>query len=163
MTAVDRYDSLRAPALDAERHIPYAGHVLEEAAAAARPRSWLSRETEKFACAGRGVWRVLLTQPHARLHAAIAVAVGALALWLRLPVTQLALLAATMGLVLVAEVANTAIERAVDLASPRWHPLARDAKDMAAGAVLLAAITAAAVGLLLLGPPLVERVLIHGA
>ncbi len=160
---MDRYDPLRAPALDVQSPVPYAGHVLEEAAEAARPRSWLRRETEKFSCAGRGVWRVLLTQPHARLHGAIALAVGALALWLQLPVTQLALLAAMMGLVLVAEVANTAIERAVDLASPRWHPLARDAKDMAAGAVLLAAITAAVVGFLLLGPPLVARVLVRSA
>jgi diacylglycerol kinase len=159
---MDRNDPLRAPALDVQAHVPYAGHILEEAAEAARPRSWISREAEKFACAGRGIWRVFLTQPHARLHGAIALTVGALAVWLQLPPVQLALLAAMMGLVLVAEVVNTALERAVDLASPRWHPIARDAKDMAAGAVLVAAITAAAVGYLLLGPPLAAR-LVHSA
>jgi len=159
---VDRYDPFRTPTLDVQSHVPYADHVLEEAAAAARSRNWVSREAEKFTCAGRGIWRVFLTQPHARLHGAIALTVGALAVWLQLPPVQLALLAAMVGLVLVAEVVNTALERAVDLASPRWHPIARDAKDMAAGAVLVAAITAAVVGFLLLGPPLAAR-LVHSA
>jgi diacylglycerol kinase len=88
----------------------------------------------------------------------LALGVSALGIALGLPAAHLALLLGAIGLVLVTEVFNTAIEAAVDLASPHWHPLARDAKDMAAGAVLVAAIIAALTGLLLLGPPLLAHV-----
>jgi diacylglycerol kinase len=49
------------------------------------------------------------------------------------------------------------METVVDLATEEYHPLARQAKDVAAGAVLIAAITAVAVGILILGPPLLAR------
>ena len=61
---------------------------------------------------------------------------------------------AITALVFVAEFLNTAIEVVVDLASPQIHPLAKVAKDVGAGAVLLAAVAAVLVGLLILGPPL---------
>jgi len=57
-------------------------------------------------------------------------------------------------MVFMAEFINTAIEAVVDLASPVHHPLAKVGKDVGAGAVLVAAIAAALVGLLILGPPL---------
>jgi diacylglycerol kinase (ATP) len=53
---------------------------------------------------------------------------------------------------------NTAIEAVVDLASPAKHPLAKVGKDVGAAAVLIAALAAVGVGLLILGPPLWERV-----
>jgi len=53
---------------------------------------------------------------------------------------------------------NTAIEAVVDLASPANHPLAKVGKDVGAAAVLIAALAAVGVGLLILGPPLWERV-----
>lgn len=56
------------------------------------------------------------------------------------------------GLVLVAEAFNTAIEIDMDLTSPDHHPYARDTKDVAAGAVLIAAVVAAVVGILVFGP-----------
>jgi diacylglycerol kinase len=59
--------------------------------------------------------------------------------------------------VLGAEALNTAIEFVVDLVSPQWHPLARDAKDVAAAAVLLASATALGVGLLVFIPKLLAR------
>jgi len=59
-----------------------------------------------------------------------------------------------IALVMSLEIVNSAIERSLDLSSPDTHPLARDAKDMAAGAVLLAALLSVAVGLTHLGPPL---------
>jgi diacylglycerol kinase len=68
-----------------------------------------------------------------------------------------AVLATTMALVLILEGLNTAIESAVDLAMPRQHPLAKACKDLAAGMVLVAAIVAVTVGLLILGPPLWQR------
>lgn len=57
-------------------------------------------------------------------------------------------------LVLSLELVNSALERIVDLASPNEHPLARDAKDLAAGAVLMASMGSLVVGLIYLGPPL---------
>lgn len=56
------------------------------------------------------------------------------------------------GLVLAAEAINSAVERIVDIVSPQWHPLARDAKDLAASGVLIAAIGAATVGIIVFLP-----------
>lgn len=71
-----------------------------------------------------------------------------------LDATRWAILVLTMGLVLAAEIMNTAVEAAVDLTTSEIHPLARQAKDAAAGAVLCAAMAAILVGLCLFGPPL---------
>ena len=66
------------------------------------------------------------------------------------------ILVLTIALVWVAEFVNTAVEAVVDLLSPDIHPLAKVAKDVAAAAVLIAALAAVAVGLLLLGPAALE-------
>jgi diacylglycerol kinase len=63
----------------------------------------------------------------------------------------------TIGIVLVTEIFNTAAEVLVDLVSPDYHPLAKQVKDLAAGAVLLSAMMAVVVGLLILTPPLLSR------
>jgi diacylglycerol kinase (ATP) len=63
------------------------------------------------------------------------------------------------ALVLSVELLNTALEAAVDLVSPEWHPLARAAKDAAAGAVLAASLGALLTGLAVLGPPLLRLLL----
>ncbi|RIE04478.1 diacylglycerol kinase family protein [Cohnella faecalis] len=63
------------------------------------------------------------------------------------------LIASIVG-VLTSEMFNSAIERAVDLATAERHPVAKAAKDIAAGAVLVASLGAAAIGLIVLGPPL---------
>jgi diacylglycerol kinase (ATP) len=100
-------------------------------------------------------WRhVLRTQRNAWIHAVASIGVCAIALWLRLPRLDGAILFLTVALVWVAEFVNTAVEAVVDLLSPDVHPLAKVAKDVAAAAVLIAALAAVAVGLLLLGPPL---------
>jgi diacylglycerol kinase len=64
-----------------------------------------------------------------------------------------------MGLVWMAEFVNSALEATVDLASPEAHPLAKVGKDVGAAAVLIAALAAAAIGVLVLGPPLAARLL----
>ena len=107
-----------------------------------------------FKHAFSGVWYVVRTQRNARIHLAVALVVIALGLWLGLSYTQWAVIVLTIGLVLAAEAFNTVAEAAVDLATAERHPLAKIAKDVAAGAVLLMAITAVLVGLLILGPPL---------
>ena len=75
------------------------------------------------------------------------------ALWLRLPLRDWAVLFLTIALVWTAEFINTALEAVVDLASPEQHPLAKVGKDVGAAAVLLAALASILVGLLILGPP----------
>jgi undecaprenol kinase len=86
------------------------------------------------------------TQPNLRIHAALTAAVAVAGVVLRLPAGAWALLTLAAGLVLVAELVNTAIEDVVDLACPDDHPLAKRAKDVAAAAVLVAAVTAVVTG-----------------
>jgi diacylglycerol kinase (ATP) len=107
-----------------------------------------------FRHAFAGWWYVLRTQRNAWIHAVASVAVFGLALWLRLGRIDWAILTLTVALVWVAEFVNTAVEAVVDLLSPDIHPLAKVAKDVAAAAVLIAALAAVVVGLLVLGPPL---------
>jgi diacylglycerol kinase (ATP) len=112
-----------------------------------------------FKYAFAGLWYVVRTQRNARIHLSVTAVVVVLGLCLGLSWTEWAIIALTIGLVLAAEAFNTVAEAAVDLVTAEYHPLAKIAKDVAAGAVLLTAITAAIVGLLILGPPLWRAVL----
>ncbi len=114
---------------------------------------------ESFRFAFAGLWHAWRTQRNTRIHLTIAAGVIALGLWLGLSYTQWAVLALTIGFVLVSEMLNTVAETLIDLVSPGYHPLAKVVKDVTAGAVLLGAIIAVIVGLLILGPPLWERIL----
>lgn len=99
-----------------------------------------------FDYAIRGIVYALRTERNMRLHVIAAAAVIVLALVLRVSGLELVALLFAIGLVLVAELVNTAIEAAVDLAVETFDPLAAVAKDAAAGAVLVSAVTAVAVG-----------------
>lgn len=107
-----------------------------------------------FKYAFAGWWYMLRTQRNAWVHAVVSVAVFGLGLWLGLGRIEWAILLLTITLVWLAEFINTALEAVVDLASPDLHPLAKVGKDVAAAAVLIAAIAAVLIGLLILGPPL---------
>ena len=107
-----------------------------------------------------GLVFTLRTQRNARIHLGVAVAAIALALWLGLELLQLGILVLTIGAVLAGETINTTVESIVDLLSPEWHERAKIAKDVSAGAVLILSLTAVVVGLLILGPPLWQRVLL---
>ena len=110
-----------------------------------------------FGYAFRGLWFVLRTQHNAWIHVLAAILVFILAWWLRLPARDGAVLIITIAMVFTAEFINTAIEAVVDLASPEKHPLAKVGKDVGAAAVLISALAALLVGLLVLGPPLWEK------
>jgi diacylglycerol kinase len=110
-----------------------------------------------FRYAFAGIGYGLRTQRNLRIHVAIAVAVGVAGLWLGLSWWEWTAVALSVGFVLVAEMFNSALEAIVDLASPGPRPLAKVAKDAAAGAVVLAALTAVVVGLLVFGPHLARR------
>ena len=117
----------------------------------------MQRLYDSFCYAFSGLRYLARSQPNARIHLIVAIAVVAVGVWLGLPVRDWAVIALTVGLVLMAEAFNTALEALVDLCSPEPHPLAGVAKDVGAGAVLLAALTSVVVGGLLLGPPLWAR------
>jgi diacylglycerol kinase len=109
-----------------------------------------------YAFAGLGF--LFRSQRNARIELAIGAAACALAAWLGISRAEWAVLIFTIALVLILEGLNTAVEAAIDLASPELHPLAKAAKDLAAGMVLIAAIASIIVGLLILGPPLWVRI-----
>ena len=91
---------------------------------------------------------MLRTQRNMRIH--FAIAIGVLVAALAFDVSRLELIALLLAIafVLIAEMVNTAIEAAVDVASTSFDPMAKLAKDIGAGAVLIAAVNAIAVGYL---------------
>ena len=113
---------------------------------------------KSFQYAFEGWWYVLRTQHNAWIHAVITILVFLLGIWLQLPRRDWAVLVLAIMVVWMAEFMNTAIEAVVDMSMPEPHPLAKVAKDVAAAAVLVGACGAALIGLLLLGPPLWERI-----
>jgi len=120
-------------------------------------RIFITSRITSFGHALRGWGHVLKTQQNAWIHSLIASIVIALGLWLGLSARDWAVIVLTIAMVFTAEFINTAIEAIVDLASPDHHPLAKVGKDVGAGAVLVAASAAVVVGLLILGPPLWNR------
>jgi diacylglycerol kinase len=112
------------------------------------------RFLRSFVYAGRGVAEAFRTQRNLRVQGAAAVAAVALGIAVRLSAVEFAVIFLTIGMVLVTEMLNTVAEALVDLATETYHPLARTAKDVAAGAVLLSAIIAVIVGLIVYLPHL---------
>jgi len=109
---------------------------------------------ESFGHAIRGLLYVNRTQRNWRIHIVVSALVYLVGLWLRLNAMEFALLTLTIGLVLISEVLNTALEAAVDVSTQEFHTLAKVAKDVAAGGVLLASILAVVVGVLVFLPHL---------
>jgi diacylglycerol kinase len=110
-----------------------------------------------FRYAFAGWWFVIRTQKNAWIHAIISIAVILVSFWLGLDAHDWAMIIIAIAMVWTAEFINTALEAVVDLASPTQHQLARVGKDVGAAAVLIAAASAALIGLLILGPPLILR------
>ncbi len=104
--------------------------------------------------AARGLIVAWQTERHLKVHSLAALVVICVGLLLELSGIEWAILSLAMGQVLAAEYANSALERLADRVSTERDPLIRDAKDFAAASVLVAAIAAAVVGLLVLGPKL---------
>lgn len=110
-----------------------------------------------FVAAVHGVLYTLRTQRNTWIELAAAALVVSAGVWLRITPLEWAVLALTIGLVLGLEAVNSALEAVVDLLSPGYHPLARVAKDCAAGAVLLAVFASLGVAAAIFGPPLGAR------
>jgi diacylglycerol kinase len=109
-----------------------------------------------FSFAGQGVWHVIRTQRNMRVHLLAAVAAIAVGLALRIDAADWACILTVIGLVLTAETLNTVVEAVVDLCTDEFHPLAKAAKDMAAGAVLISSAAAVGVGIAVFLPRLLR-------
>jgi diacylglycerol kinase (ATP) len=107
-------------------------------------------------CAVHGIAIMMRTQHNAWIHALATVAVIAVGFSVRLSAGEWSWIVLAIVAVWTAEALNTAFEFLTDVASPEFHPIAGQAKDVAAGAVLLAACGAVAIGLLVLGPRLLD-------
>jgi diacylglycerol kinase len=114
-----------------------------------KPRHALMRS---FGYAFTGLAHMVRTQRNARIEIVAAIIACALSAWLHISREDWAILTLTIAMVLILEGVNTAIEIAVDLSTPQRHPMAKTAKDIAAGIVLVAAMASIIVGLLVLAP-----------
>ncbi|MEP0764946.1 MAG: diacylglycerol kinase [Fimbriimonadia bacterium] len=104
---------------------------------------------EPFRVALEGVIHTFRTQRHMRFHFYTVVVVLVLGMFYNLHYREILILLFTISMVLMAEMFNSAIEAVVDLVQPTYHPMAKFAKDIAAGAVLITTVNAIVVGSLL--------------
>jgi len=105
----------------------------------------------------RGWLYMLRWQKNTRIMSVASVLAMIAALWLELPLVQIALIVIVITIIWLTEFVNAGIEAAIDIAAPDIHPMAQVGKDVASAAVLLAVLCAGIVGVLLFGPPLVVR------
>jgi diacylglycerol kinase (ATP) len=112
---------------------------------------------DSFNYAFEGIIHVLRTQRNLRIHFAIAIAVIVAAVWVGVERMQLIALLLAIAFVLVAEMMNSAIEGAIDASTTSFDPNAKLAKDIAAGAVLIASVTALGVGYLVFSQAAAHR------
>ncbi|HRW13263.1 MAG TPA: diacylglycerol kinase family protein [Syntrophomonas sp.] len=107
---------------------------------------------DSFGYALRGILAAVASGRNMKIHL-LATIMAVITGWL-LGINRLewAMITISIFMVLAAETLNTAIEKAVDLVTREYHPLAKQAKNLAAGAVLLTAISAVIIGLLIFGP-----------
>jgi diacylglycerol kinase (ATP) len=118
----------------------------------------LRARAQSFADAGRGIARLLASQANARIHGVATIAAVALGAWLRLSAGEWCWIALAIALVWIAEALNSALEALADAIHPERDARIGAAKDLAAGAVLVAAIASAVIGMLVFGPRLVARI-----
>lgn len=111
---------------------------------------------EAFRNAFHGLRFVVTTQRNARIHLIITLIALACSAFFRISLLEWVAVVFAIGFVWAAECLNTAIEKLTDLASPGFHTLAKYAKDSAAAAVLIAAITAVIIGMLIFLPRLLS-------
>ncbi|MBR3121366.1 MAG: diacylglycerol kinase family protein [Oceanobacillus sp.] len=107
-----------------------------------------------FSYAWNGIKEIAQTERNFRIHLLATLLTITAGFLFKLTMVEWAIIVLTIGLVLMAEVTNTAIEKLIDYLRPEIHPAAKIIKDVAAGAVLIAAIIAAVIGLLIFLPKL---------
>ena len=111
---------------------------------------------ESFGYAREGLKHCIVSERNFRIHMVMGVIAFLLGVILQLTRAELAILLLLIGLVLIAEMLNTALENLVDLCTEEYHPLAKVVKDVAAGAVLLLCIVAVLVGIVIFVPHILD-------
>ena len=116
-----------------------------------KKRFSIVKRAKSFTYAGRGIWIFFKSTHNAWIHVLVLALAIFFGFYFNITHVEWMVLVLVGGLVLAAEAFNTAIEIDIDLTSPQYHPYARDTKDVAAGAVLISAITAVIVGVIIFG------------
>lgn len=115
-----------------------------------------NRRIRSFGYAWRGMLDAYRKEVNIRIQTIIGLLVIVAGIWLDISLAEWLFIALAIGLVISAEIFNTAIELLVDFVSPDYNKSAGRIKDLAAGAVLVAAITSAIIGLLIFVPRLIK-------
>ena len=113
-----------------------------------------------FPYAWSGIIHTFKTQRNMRIHGMVTILVLILLWWLNVPRGDVLLVFFCIALVMSLELVNTAIEAVVDLVTEEWHPQAKIAKDVAAGAVLFSVFISVIIGLYVFVPPLWEKIIL---
>ena len=111
----------------------------------------LIKRIRSFIYAGRGIKIFFKSTHNSWIHVTLCIIAIILGFYFHITQTEWMMLVLASGLVFVSEAFNTAIEIDIDLTSPEYHPFAKNSKDVAAGAVLISAITALVIGILIFG------------
>jgi diacylglycerol kinase len=115
-------------------------------------KKFLIQQINSFRFALRGIYLFFKNEIHAKIHLLAVILVTFISIIFKISALEWCLVLLCFALVLTAEIINSAIENAVDLASPELHPLAEKAKDLAAGAVLIASICSVIIAILIFIP-----------
>jgi diacylglycerol kinase len=116
-------------------------------------KAWnIVRRAQSFAHAFRGLRICIATTPNLVIHFIVTVCVIIAGFYFKISEIEWIALIFAIGLVIVAEILNTAFEIDINLTSPEYHPYARDTKDVAAGAVLFAVFIAVIIGIIVFLP-----------
>ena len=113
------------------------------------------RLINSFGYAFEGIKQAYLGEQNMRIHFFMASLVIKFGFFLKISYMEWLVCLLLIGLVIMAEFINTAVEYVVDLASPKVHPLAKAAKDTASAGVLMMEIISAAIGLIIFVPKLI--------
>lgn len=116
----------------------------------------IRKRIQSFAHAFAGVFTLMKTQANAWIHLLATIVVISAGVAFGVTPLEWCVLVLSIAMVWVTEAVNTAIEFAIDLTSPEYHELAKKSKDVAAGAVLLAAFASVAVGAMIFGPHVID-------
>lgn len=141
------------------REEPTLGGIQTETSRGQSLRRWVIGLIRSFVFAFAGIAALLRTQRNAQVHLLITTVVIVGGVVFGVSVVEWLILILSITLVLALESLNTALEALVDLLSPQYHPLAKKAKDVAAGAVLIGAIGAAIIGCIVFLPRIFDLLL----
>ncbi|GAB4294445.1 MAG: diacylglycerol kinase [Marinilabiliales bacterium] len=118
----------------------------------------INKRKKSFKYAFNGIGYAFKTQPNLLVHSVVAILVIAAAIILKISLYEWALIVFAIGLVITAELINTAIEYLVDLISPGYNKKAGLVKDISAGFVLIASISAFIIGLIIFIPAIISNI-----